>query len=229
MDIEALADAAFAPSRQHVRGRPHSGRRAGTGDRGRAAGRARVTGARHNWSPTGSALARDTWFDLASLTKVIFTTTAILKLADAGRIELDAPLTSVIPDLHQYDMSAAERRLTFRQPCSRGLPYRGLHLPSFPRRCRSIRSSATPGAAPTLATLRALRAASVGKKEWRGPARHGLSTLDINFFILLGIALERDSWRPAFAIRAVPDGLSWRRTRRRTAATSENSVPGAAV
>ncbi|MDA4809319.1 beta-lactamase family protein, partial [Enterobacter hormaechei] len=36
----------------------------------------------------------DTWFDLASLTKVIFTTPRILALAEAGIIDLDAPLNS---------------------------------------------------------------------------------------------------------------------------------------
>ena len=34
-------------------------------------------------------LRRETWFDLASLTKVIFTTTRILRLVDDGRIRLD--------------------------------------------------------------------------------------------------------------------------------------------
>src|SRR5689334_22834371 len=65
--------------------------------------------------PTRETLSRDTWFDLASLTKVIFTTTRILRLVDEGRIALDDPLVSIIPDLRQYDMNAAERRLTFRQ------------------------------------------------------------------------------------------------------------------
>jgi len=60
--------------------------------------------------PDRRPMTRETWFDLASLTKVIFTTTRILKLAAAGAIDLDAPLTSVIPDFRQQDISAWERR-----------------------------------------------------------------------------------------------------------------------
>lgn len=57
----------------------------------------------------------NTWFDLASLTKVIFTTPRILALAEAGIIDLDAPLISALPDLRQYDATAWERKITFRQ------------------------------------------------------------------------------------------------------------------
>ena len=41
------------------------------------------------WLLEQRALTRETWFDLASLTKVVFTTTALLELVDAGRIALD--------------------------------------------------------------------------------------------------------------------------------------------
>ena len=53
--------------------------------------------------PTREAMRRETWFDLASLTKVVFTTTMILRLVESGRIALDDPLTVAIPDLRQYD------------------------------------------------------------------------------------------------------------------------------
>ena len=75
----------------------------------RAVGRAVV-------EPMPVAMGEGTVFDLASLTKVIFTTTAILRLVETGRIGLDDPLTVAIPDLRQYDVAgAAERRLSFRQ------------------------------------------------------------------------------------------------------------------
>jgi CubicO group peptidase (beta-lactamase class C family) len=65
--------------------------------------------------PEPEALTEDHWFDLASVSKVIATTTMILTLADQGRIGLDRPLTDAIPDLRQYDVAgAAERQLTFR-------------------------------------------------------------------------------------------------------------------
>ena len=60
--------------------------------------------------PSERPMLEDTWFDLASLTKVIFTTPRILALAEAGTIELDAPLTTALPDLRQYDAGAWERR-----------------------------------------------------------------------------------------------------------------------
>jgi CubicO group peptidase (beta-lactamase class C family) len=68
-------------------------------------------------------MRRDTWFDLASLTKVIFTTPRILALAEAGTIRLDAPLAGVIPDLRQYDAAAWERQVTFRQCLGHQTPF----------------------------------------------------------------------------------------------------------
>ena len=120
--------------------------------------------------PDPAPLTRDHWFDLASVTKVIVTSPMILRLADEGRIDLDAPLTSVIPDLRQYDVAGApERRLTFRD-C---LVHR-THLPA-------VEPIYTYGADP--ARLRAF----ILQRAWRsGPAVYS----DINF-MLLGIAIER--------------------------------------
>ncbi|MXO76029.1 serine hydrolase [Altererythrobacter aerius] len=120
--------------------------------------------------PEREALTRQHWFDLASLTKVAATTPMILALADAGRIDLDQPLTTAIPDLRQYDVAgAAERRVTFRD-C---LAHR-THLPA-------VEPIYTYGDDP--ARLRAF----VLQREWReGPPVYS----DINF-ILLGIAIER--------------------------------------
>jgi CubicO group peptidase (beta-lactamase class C family) len=140
--------------------------------------------------PEPVAMTRQTWFDLASLTKVVFTTTAIMRLVEAGRIGLDDPLTVAIPDLRQYDVAgAAERRLTFRQCLSHQT-----HLPA-------VEPLYTYGQSP--ATLRAF----VLQREWRaGPPVYS----DINF-ILLGIALERltgqrldDLAPPGFSFGADP-------------------------
>lgn len=54
-------------------------------------------------------------FDLASLTKVLLTTPAILALAAAGKLDLDDPLASHLPDLHQYDATHRVRAVTLRQ------------------------------------------------------------------------------------------------------------------
>ncbi|MCB8822545.1 serine hydrolase domain-containing protein [Microvirga rosea] len=124
--------------------------------------------------PTQADLSRQTWFDLASLTKVIFTTTRILTFVDEGRISLDDPLVKVIPDLRQYDMEAAERKLTFRQCLAHQT-----HLPA-------VEPLYTYGQDPQ--TLRAF----ILQRVWRsGPPVYS----DINF-MLLGIAIERMTGQP---------------------------------
>ena len=45
----------------------------------------------------GSPVAADTLFDLASLTKVVATTPAVLRLADAGELGLDDPVAHYLP------------------------------------------------------------------------------------------------------------------------------------
>lgn len=128
----------------------------------RAIGKAQVI-------PSARPMTTETWFDLASLTKVIFTTRRILELAEAGEIDLDAPLTTLLPDLCQYDLSAWQRKVTFRQCLG--------HQTPFP----AVEPVYTYGSDP--ARLRAF----VMQRDWRaGPPVYS----DINF-ILLGIVLER--------------------------------------
>jgi CubicO group peptidase (beta-lactamase class C family) len=137
--------------------------------------------------PEPEPLTVDHWFDLASVSKVIATTTMILSLADQGRIDLDRPLTDAIPDLRQYDIAgAAERKLTFRD-C---LAHR-THLPA-------VEPIYTYGDDPV--RLRAF----VLQREWRaGPPVYS----DINF-ILLGIAIERITGKP-LSDWPLPPGLSF--------------------
>lgn len=132
--------------------------------------RAVLVAGRAALEPESEALTREHWFDLASVTKVIATTTMILELAEEGRLDLDDFLVTAIPDLRQYDeVGAAERRLTFRD-C---LAHR-THLPAvFP--------VYTYGGAPDR-----LRAFVLQRKWSKGPPVYS----DINF-ILLGIAIER--------------------------------------
>lgn len=141
--------------------------------------------------PSVRPMLTDTWFDLASLTKVIFTTPRILALAEAGTIDLDAPLTTLLPDLRQYSAEAWERKVTFRQCLG--------HQTPFP----AVEPIYTYGRDPDL--LRAF----ILQREWRaGPPVYS----DINF-ILLGFALERLSGQtiramdpgPGFAFSAAPD------------------------
>jgi CubicO group peptidase (beta-lactamase class C family) len=121
-------------------------------------------------APEPEPLTEGHWFDLASLTKVIATTTMILRLAEEGRLDLDRPVADAIPDLRQYDVgNAAERRLTFRDCLA--------HRTFLP----AVEPIYTYGGDPD--RLRAF----VLQREWRhGPPVYS----DINF-ILLGIAVER--------------------------------------
>lgn len=124
--------------------------------------------------PEREPLTREHWFDLASVSKVIATTSMILELAEAGRIDLDNFLATAIPDLRQYDeVGATERRLTFRDCLA--------HRTSLP----AVHPIYTYGNDPD--TLRAF----VLQRDWpKGPAVYS----DINF-ILLGIAIERVTGR----------------------------------
>jgi CubicO group peptidase (beta-lactamase class C family) len=161
----------------------------------RSAGRAQVV-------PKAREMTEATWFDLASLTKVVFTTPRILALAEEGVIDLDAPLTVLLPDLRQYRADAWERAVTFRQCLG--------HLTPFP----AVEPIYTYGRDADL--LRAF----VLQREWRaGPPVYS----DINF-ILLGLALERHHGcgirdmdpGPGFAWAALPEasaateGCTWR-------------------
>ncbi len=142
--------------------------------------------------PTQRPMRENTWFDLASLTKVIFTTPRILALADTGTIDLDAPLITALPDLRQYDADAWERKVTFRQCLG--------HQTPFP----AVEPIYTYGRDPEL--LRAF----ILQREWRELAEPVYS--DINF-ILLGFAMERLGQKsiremdpgPGFAFSADPD------------------------
>jgi CubicO group peptidase (beta-lactamase class C family) len=146
--------------------------------------------------PEPAPMHRGTWFDLASLTKVLFTTPTILHFVAQGRIALDDKLTVAIPDLRQYDPAAAERNLTLRQCLSHQT-----HLPA-------VEPLYTYGQDP--ATLRAF----ILQRVWRaGPPVYS----DINF-MLLGIAIERLTGA-SLGDLPLPPGLAWRPEPTDTAAT----------
>ena len=51
--------------------------------------------------PTREAITVDTIFDLASLTKCIATTTAVMQLIEKGRIRLNDPVAAYLPEFAQ--------------------------------------------------------------------------------------------------------------------------------
>jgi CubicO group peptidase (beta-lactamase class C family) len=174
--IDGVAERAFAPAREAIASGRIPGAALGivSADGAQAvlvAGMAALV-------PEPEPLTDNHWFDLASLSKVIATTTMVLELAEQGRLDLDRPLTDAIPDLRQYDVEgAAERRLTFRDCLA--------HRTFLP----AVEPIYTYGDDP--ARLRAF----VLQREWRrGPSVYS----DINF-ILLGISIERITGAPLSA------------------------------
>lgn len=196
MSAEAILDRAFAPLAEAAASGRIPGGVLGVVDAdGSRATRAIGLAQR---VPMERPMTTDTWFDLASLTKVVFTTPRILKLAEDGAIDLDAPLTALLPDLRQYNADAWERRVTFRQCLG--------HQTQFP----PVEPIYTYGRDPDL--LRAF----VLQREWRaGPAVYS----DINF-ILLGLALERHFGCGIREMDAGP-GFAWSADPAHAAATED--------
>ena len=52
-------------------------------------------------------MTKDTIFDLASMTKVVATTTAVMQLVDAGRLRLDVPAAKYWPEFGEQRQEAA--------------------------------------------------------------------------------------------------------------------------
>lgn len=119
--------------------------------------------------PLRRAMTQDTWFDLASLTKVLFTAPRILSHIDNGVMALDDPLITVLPDLNQYHSNSWIRQITFGECLSHQTP-----LPA-------VEPIYTYGRDADL--LRAF----VLQRNWR---KGSPVYSDINY-ILLGLALER--------------------------------------
>jgi CubicO group peptidase (beta-lactamase class C family) len=204
MSVEGILDRAFVPLREAVEAKRIPGGVLGVIDASgaravRSIGSAQLV-------PTQRPMTDDTWFDLASLTKVLFTTPRILALAAAGTIDLDAPLVSVLPDFRQYNPDNWERKVTFRQCLG--------HQTAFP----GVVPIYTYGTDPNL--LRAW----VMQHEWvAGPAVYS----DINF-ILLGFVLERLSGKLIRQQDPGP-GFAWSADPSKAAATEQDAWRGRVV
>jgi len=106
-DLQQLFDRAFAPLEAAVAAKRIPGGVLGIVDSNghrivRAIGSAQLV-------PKQRPMTVETWFDLASLTKVIFTTPRILALAEDGVIDLDVPVRTYVPELRLPDPVIAER------------------------------------------------------------------------------------------------------------------------
>jgi CubicO group peptidase (beta-lactamase class C family) len=170
--LQTIADRAFEPVREAIAAARIPGAVLGVVDPSGA--RSVLVAGLAQRKPEHVAMRRETVFDLASLTKVVFTTAAILQLVEQRRLGLDQPLAELIPDLRQYDLKAPERALTVRQCLA--------HQTFLP----AVEPLYTYGQDPR--TLRAF----VLQRAWRqGPPVYS----DINF-ILLGIVIERVTGLP---------------------------------
>jgi CubicO group peptidase (beta-lactamase class C family) len=157
--------------------------------------------------PERIPMARETIFDLASLTKALATTTAVMLLADEGRVALDDAVAKWIPHFGERD----KERVTLRHLLthSSGLhPWRGFHETLLEReRKKGERWIGTPAAKEWI--LESIcRSALV--HEPGSAAVYG----DLDF-IVLGALVEAASGRPleAFCRERVFEPLGMRETR----------------
>ena len=122
MPLQHIVDAAFEPALGAVENRRIPGAILGavTTDGSRAIALA----GQRQWLPEELPLGRETWFDLASLTKVMVTVPEVLRLVEEGSADLDDPLGKRLPNLAPAQKSAPVRDLTLRQCLvhSAGLP-----------------------------------------------------------------------------------------------------------
>ncbi len=122
----------------------------------------------------GPAVTADTPYDLASLTKVVGTTAAAMRLAEQGRLDLDATVTSYLPRYR----SRGKDRVTVRQLLAHSAGHRAWH-PFW-----------SDGVRDRQAVLDFIYADAL---QYRPGARSRYSDFDM---ILLGEVIERVAGRP---------------------------------
>ncbi|WP_456410387.1 serine hydrolase domain-containing protein [Oceanithermus sp.] len=146
--------------------------------------------------PEARPLEADTWFDLASLTKVLFTLPEVMKLVEEGRVDLDDPLKQHLPEAGWLQEDPALGRVTIRQLLAHqaGLP---AWVPLYTWGCDA-------------ATLKA----RLLQEHWQ----LGRPVYSDVGFMLLGILLERLRERELKAFE-LPAGLTFQPDPVRTAAT----------
>jgi len=123
--------------------------------------------------PKAEPMTGDTVFDLASLTKTVATATAVMKLIEAGKIDLDAPLNRYFPAFRGAGKEAITVRqlLTHSSGLRAGLPPR----PEWQGKARALELACA--------------------EPLPNPPGTCFRYSDINF-ILLGLLVEEVSGRP---------------------------------
>ena len=167
MTLETMVESGFVPLAEAVEAGRLPGAILGVVDN--SGGRAVRWAGRAALVPQPAPLGRGTWYDLASLTKVMLTVPGILRLLEAGKLDLSDPLSRHLPDMCQVTGEPGLRGLTLLQLLTH--------------------DSGLPAWAPLYswgndpATLKAL----VLQRDWTlGPIVYS----DIGY-ILLGLVIER--------------------------------------
>jgi CubicO group peptidase (beta-lactamase class C family) len=144
--------------------------------------------------PERIPMARDTLFDLASLTKPIATTTLVMLLASDGALGLDDPVSKFLPDFAERGKEAVTLRHLLTH--SSGLkPWRGFHELLLDKERRSGERIIGTPAAREFVLERTLRSALV--HEPGAAAVYG----DLDF-ITLGAVIEAVTRRPLDQVAA---------------------------
>ncbi|MEQ8966023.1 MAG: serine hydrolase domain-containing protein [Azospirillaceae bacterium] len=108
--LAALADTAFAPVAEALSAGRIPGAALGLVDRGGA--RAVRHGGHARREPDPAPVTADTWWDLASLTKVLLTAPALVGHSAAGRLDLEAPYAAAVRDIVQVTREPGLRAMT---------------------------------------------------------------------------------------------------------------------
>lgn len=118
--------------------------------------------------PNQEAMTVDTVFDTASLTKVLCTTTAVLQLAERGRIQLDAPLAKYWPAFAAAGKSAItiDQLLTHTSGLAPGLRLDPIDRPEAVwRKALSTPPMQAPGTTRTYSDLNFLALGELVKRR----------------------------------------------------------------
>ncbi len=165
---------------------------------------------RFTYDPASPEVNTASLFDLASLTKVVATTAMAMILYERGLLDLEAPVTAIVPEFAGAldDDDARRREITLRMLLahSSGLPaYEKLFLRAHTREALLQAAFTTP-----------LAAAPGARAEYS----------DIGF-IILSVALERlaDESLDAFCQREIFGPLGMTQTTFKPTAALKNSMP----
>ena len=161
---------------------------------------------RFTYDPASPEITTASLFDLASLTKVLATTTMAMILYERGLLDLEAPVTAIVPEFADDDVRRREITLHMLLAHSSGLPaYEKLFLRAQSREDLLQAAFTTP-----------LAAAPGARAEYS----------DIGF-IILGVALERlaDESLDTFCQREIFGPLGMTHTTFNPANALKDSIP----